>query len=98
MLTIALRELAESAAERADLAVEIELPDLAIPLADHMEQNVYRILQEALENVVRHARARHLTVQMKEHADHLTFLVADDGLGFIFAYCSVMIRQSSVTV
>ncbi|MEM7538520.1 MAG: sensor histidine kinase, partial [Chloroflexota bacterium] len=81
-LTMALRELVESAAERADLAVEIELPDLATPLPNHVEQNVYRILQEALENVVRHARARHLTVQMKQHADHLAFLVVDDGMGF----------------
>lgn len=91
-LTIALRELAESAAERADLAIEIELPDLAIPLPDHVEQNVYRILQEALENVVRHARARHLTVQMQQHADHLAFFVADDGLGFDPAESNVQKR------
>ncbi|MEM7130553.1 MAG: sensor histidine kinase [Chloroflexota bacterium] len=92
-LTISLRELAESAAERADLAVEIELPDLTVPLADHVEQNVYRVLQEALENVVRHARARHLTVQMKQHAYHLTFLVADDGLGFDPAESNAQMRQ-----
>ncbi len=81
-LTIALRELAKSAAERADLEVEIGIPDLIVPLPSHIEQNIYRILQEALENVVRHARACHLTVQMEQTAEQLRFLVADDGHGF----------------
>ncbi|MBV7335002.1 sensor histidine kinase [Chloroflexi bacterium TSY] len=81
-LLIALRELAESAAERADLTATIDIPSSAIPLPNHIEQSVYRILQEALENVVRHARARHLTVQMMQTSDRFACLVADDGRGF----------------
>ena len=81
-LTIALRELAESAAERADLTYDIDIPELASPLPEHVEHSVYRILQESLENVVRHARARHLTVQMTQTTKELSFLVGDDGQGF----------------
>ena len=81
-LSMALREMAESAAERADLTATIDIPNTTIPLPKHIDQSVYRILQEALENVVRHARARHLTVQMIQTSKQLTCLVADDGRGF----------------
>jgi signal transduction histidine kinase len=81
-LALALRELAESAAKRADLVLELEAPELAVNLPSHVEQSIYRIAQEALENVVRHARAKHVTVKLLYSAKEIKLSVADDGIGF----------------
>lgn len=43
---------------------------------------LFRIAQEAVTNVVRHARAKHLTVILSRESDLLTLEVADDGVGF----------------
>ncbi|HWF53528.1 MAG TPA: ATP-binding protein [Solirubrobacteraceae bacterium] len=45
------------------------------------ELSVYRIVQEALTNVIRHARARHATVTLCYGAHRLELTVADDGAG-----------------
>ncbi len=42
---------------------------------------LYRIIQELLQNVLRHAEAGHVLIQLIEHDDHCTLLVEDDGKG-----------------
>ncbi len=81
-LILAIRELAESAAERSGAELELHLPAAleAYPSVS-VEQGVYRIAQEALENVVRHARAHRLCVGLEEREGKLRLMVEDDGLG-----------------
>jgi signal transduction histidine kinase len=43
---------------------------------------VYRAVQEALTNCVRHAKARAINVSVTGHGDHLDVSVTDDGIGF----------------
>ncbi len=43
---------------------------------------IYRIVQELLNNIVRHAAATNIYVQLALHDDHLTITVEDDGKGF----------------
>ncbi len=62
------------------LQVEVEAPEAFPPLPAAVEVAAYRIVQEALTNVVRHAQARHCTVRL-ELADELKVEVVDDGLG-----------------
>jgi signal transduction histidine kinase len=55
-------------------------PDpLSLPLSAEIE--LYRIAQEALANVVRHARARHVRVELTERASRVRLVVEDDGVG-----------------
>lgn len=77
----ALRELAERTAERAGLALDLTLPD-ALRLAPTAEQGLYRIVQEALENVVRHAQATRLEMVLEQKSDRLRLDIKDDGVGF----------------
>ena len=81
-LILALRDAAEATANRADLVLDMDLPELAINLEPTIEQEVYRIAQEALENVVRHARASHLVVRITCTEATLDLSIIDDGRGF----------------
>lgn len=81
-LPLALREAAEAAAKRADLRLDLDIADL-MDLPATVEQGVYRIAQEALENVVRHAQANHLTVKLEHYSDEVHLHIADDGRGFV---------------
>jgi len=47
-----------------------------------VELNLFRIAQEALSNILRHANARHISVQLIEHEDTLIYTIEDDGKGF----------------
>jgi signal transduction histidine kinase len=47
-----------------------------------VETALFRFVQEAVNNVLRHARAQHLTVTLARQADHVELRVVDDGLGF----------------
>ena len=81
-LVLALRELAEEAAERAGAALDLHVLDqIAGSLSPPVEQGVYRIAQETLDNVVRHAQARVIVFRLEQTLDSLELTVEDDGLG-----------------
>lgn len=75
-----LRSLAAQYTSPAGLQVSIEAPEPLPPLPAAVEVAAYRIAQEALTNVVRHARARQCAIRLAcAEAVHLEIL--DDGLG-----------------
>jgi signal transduction histidine kinase len=78
----AIRELSRSAAERARLIVDIELPEEDLMLFPDVEQCLYRITQEAVENIVHHANANVLTIKLTVYENQLKLLIQDDGIGF----------------
>jgi PAS domain S-box-containing protein len=51
-------------------------------LDSDVETQVYRIVQEALHNVYKHAKARHVGVMLEHRDSHLVLIVEDDGSGF----------------
>jgi signal transduction histidine kinase len=62
------------------LAADVEAPDDLPPLAAAVEVAAYRICQEALMNVVKHADARHVLIRVAA-ADRLRLEIVDDGVG-----------------
>lgn len=81
-LSSALQQLV-SAFDGTRLTVSAELvPSPLPPLPAAMEVAVYRITAEALNNVLRHARAGHAQVRVDVDAHTLTLTVIDDGIGF----------------
>jgi len=46
------------------------------------ELMLYRIIQELLQNTVKHSRAKHVLVQINSHDGLLSIAVEDDGIGF----------------
>lgn len=64
-----------------DVDVDLVVGD-ADHLADHVQTAVYRITQEALQNVAKHADAHHVTVRFEADEVRTRLVVADDGQGF----------------
>jgi signal transduction histidine kinase len=79
-LVAALGQAGEAAAEGV-LDFEFERPEDLPPLPAAVEVAAYRITQEALTNVVRHARARRCTLRLTMRRDGLVVEVSDDGSG-----------------
>ncbi len=79
-LEAALRWLARSMGESSGLAVELELECLP-PLDGDLQTLLFRVAQEALNNVAKHARARSVLVRLVGRGPHLLLDVADDGQG-----------------
>ena len=63
------------------ITVIVEAPEALPPLPAAVEVAAYRIVQEALTNVARHARARSCTVQISVQPDAVLLDIADDGQG-----------------
>jgi signal transduction histidine kinase len=81
-LLLALQELAEEAADRAGAALDLRVPGQIVGhLTPPVEQGVYRIAQETLDNVARHAQARLIVFRLEQTSDTLELTVEDDGLG-----------------
>jgi two-component system NarL family sensor kinase len=78
----ALTTLAESEGHRAGLAVTVEVVGGNRPLPVRVEAGLYRIAQEAITNVIRHADAHHLTAQLTTQPAQVQLTITDDGQGF----------------
>ncbi|MDX6540088.1 MAG: two-component system, NarL family, sensor kinase [Gaiellales bacterium] len=78
-LTAAIGQAARAAAERAGFALELDLEESA-PASN--DRAVLRCTSELLSNVVRHARAAHVTVQLRHEGAVDRVRVQDDGVGF----------------
>jgi signal transduction histidine kinase len=78
----ALRDLAEKAAERAGASLEFHVPmQMEGGLSPAVEQGVYRIAQEALENIVRHAGAKRIVLSLEQVHGAVKLTIEDDGEG-----------------
>lgn len=81
-LVPALKRLGQGVREASGLDVQVEARIGHLRLPPEIETAVYRIAQEALTNVVKHAAARHVSIVLTRKADGVSILVEDDGRGF----------------
>ncbi len=87
-LTKALRSMLNKAAPGGGLSIEADIDELAGLFPPEAEISVYRIVQESLNNIIKHAGATDATVRLvvQEDAVHLT--IEDNGRGFDLAAVS----------
>jgi signal transduction histidine kinase len=84
-LGAALRALAEEWSAQWNVPIRLDLPPDATlrPLPGEVAVNLYRVVQEGLSNVARHAAARLVTVKLVWQTPRLILTVHDDGRGFV---------------
>lgn len=79
-LVPAIRVHAQSLRASSGLWIEVQADDLP-ELPTELQEDLYRITQEALHNVVKHAHARRATVRIQYDGEHVLLDVCDDGTG-----------------
>ncbi len=83
-LVPAIRSYAESRLGANDITVEIESHGLEDRLPLEIETTLFRVIQEAISNVVKHAHARHVHLSIDRYdTGQVVARVEDDGVGFI---------------
>ena len=80
-LPAALTALVERLSARTGLVVEARIARDLPPIDPDTELVLYRVAQESLTNVVRHARARHAELVLAAQGDEIVLEVCDDGVG-----------------
>jgi len=78
---LAVKQLVFSAADRTGLETVVCIPDAINLLSKDEQQVVYRIAQEAIENVIKHANASQIAVSMDEEENTFKLSIRDDGIG-----------------
>jgi two-component system sensor histidine kinase UhpB len=82
-LVSALTELSRKFADQSGIRVERRFAENLPPLSDEAELAVYRVAQEGLTNVARHAGASRVEVMLEPGADSVVLRIVDDGRGLV---------------
>lgn len=78
----AIRWFARTNLEKASVKVEFLAADEAMRLPSHLETMLFRIAQEAISNILRHANANKVSIRLWTAEQHFWLEVKDDGCGF----------------
>lgn len=78
----AIEAYARSLGDQNDIVIEVDAEDIKGALSEESEIATYRILQEALSNVVRHSQATRATVFLRRSSDGVVVTIEDNGVGF----------------
>jgi signal transduction histidine kinase len=78
----ALQWQARETARNCGIRVSIVADELPEELPEEYKTSIYRIVQEALHNSVRHANASQVRIQLEHTPESLLLAIQDDGCGF----------------
>lgn len=81
-LPAALRELCTRMADKHALAIQLECEEQKVSLPEEEALALFRVAQEALNNVVRHSRATSVRVVLTATPNDMRLTICDDGAGF----------------
>jgi len=83
-LTRRMRQYAEEIFERRDIHLEFNAPVVEpdIKLGANLRRDIYLIFKEAVNNIVRHSQAAHVTIDFGLVDKELVLKIRDDGIGF----------------
>ncbi|WP_181347655.1 sensor histidine kinase [Thalassobacillus sp. CUG 92003] len=79
-LSEGVEELLDELTQKVPMTIDWKVE--ALELDKGIEDQLFRILQEAVSNTLRHAKADHLTFMLIERDEHVIMRVVDDGIGF----------------
>lgn len=85
-LVSALRWYVDSQARRAGLEASFQVSPATLRLAPDLETDCFRVAQEALTNVIRHAHATRVEVSLQSTGHGVRLTIRDDGVGFNVAH------------
>lgn len=81
-LSAAMDSLSKEFSLRTGVCVNVTKPAVRKLLPDHINTTLYRVVQESLNNIEKHANANNVVIHLSIQNNWLTLLVKDDGSGF----------------
>jgi two-component system, NarL family, sensor kinase len=81
-LSSAVREFVNKLSSTNTLKIDLHIVGLNERLDGSIETVLYRVIQECVSNIIKHAQASHIHIQLIKHDRHLNLLIEDNGKGF----------------
>lgn len=81
-LSSAVREFVNKLSITDALKIDLQIVGLNTRLEHSAETVLYRVIQECVSNIIKHADASHINIQLIKHDEHLNMLIEDNGKGF----------------
>ncbi len=81
-LPAALRWLGEQFSDRTNIAVTVNAEHSLPAISPLVKNTLFRIAQEALTNVAKHAQADHVAITLESNATNICLTISDNGVGF----------------
>ncbi|HNQ11756.1 MAG TPA: tetratricopeptide repeat protein [Bacteroidia bacterium] len=81
-LVKAVRDFIDKISSTGLLRMELQVVGMEERMDPTFEHILYRVLQEIVSNIVKHAQANHVSIQFIRHDQHLTLMIEDNGKGF----------------
>lgn len=81
-----VEQLCDKLQESFNITVSLDLDEITIDRYDSLKESamlaIFRIIQECIENVYKHSKAKKLSVVLKNEEDAVILIITDDGIGF----------------
>jgi PAS domain S-box-containing protein len=81
-LVTALKWLTNEFSNRNGIPCELRLPSQELKLEDNLATMIFRIVQESLTNIIRHAQASKASIWLDQNQNYFLLEISDDGVGF----------------
>jgi two-component system NarL family sensor kinase len=81
-LASAVREFITKLGNAPTLKVDLEIVGLDTRLENQIETVLYRVIQEIVNNIIKHAKASQISMQLIRHETELNIMIEDNGVGF----------------
>ncbi|HHJ36679.1 MAG TPA: PAS domain S-box protein [Gammaproteobacteria bacterium] len=78
---ISLKEITEGIEQQSHIPIKLQIDDEVLLFDDATATHLYRIVQESLNNAIKHADASHIDVSLKIEQDYGILEITDDGIG-----------------
>jgi len=81
-LFASIQWLVESFSKRHAININLDMEDIDHLFPREIQVNLYRVFQETLTNIAKHAGAKSVAIEVKKEGGNISFMVKDDGKGF----------------
>ena len=81
-LKTVLTSMCKNVSIESGIKTHLDLQDINVKLSKNLEICIYRVAQEALNNIIKHSRAKEFIVNLSIDDECVTLIISDDGIGF----------------
>jgi PAS domain S-box-containing protein len=95
-LLVAVNNLVEQASQRSRISFSFDSYNFTSRIDAKLEKALFRIFQEATNNIIKHSRAQTASFQINKYDDAIVISIEDDGIGFDLNKLTVEKKQKGI--